>query len=687
MKSYFILAALAVMVGASSCSKFLEEDNKAGSTADLTYSTSSGIQGLVGSCYSFARGWYGKEAGLGLSEMGTDLFYYGYDNKQKALNSYNITAESLDGNVADNACLDQYWEMFYCAVDVCNTALKYVPLNTVIDAKTRSQLTGEAYFMRAFYYWHMVNIWGPIPYNSEPPTTIVTDPKRVPEEVVYSNILTDLDNSIAAFDAANYKVKTDGRANYWAARALKARVLLYAASWLGRTSIVSNTSYAGQDLYALAQAEAEAVIGSGIASFYTNYSDLWSMVNESVAKNSESIFGISYAYDLVTTSNCIPYRYKKDNSGNSMQYNGLITRTGYTRGGSAMLLMFVSMWSNGASDLGGNGKETFIRVIDDASATMKNIKTNAVVNVAATYSPYGRGFTRYLPSLYLWKLLDKYRATDQRTNATLLEAYTIAPGLEGSSLRYPLIKDTAIYYCPLDGSSPEGIAKQAWAKDRYRIQFMTKGEIPVYTSSDPATALPTEAALKTSKVYLNSYFTTWNKTTSQYDTTWTKDRYNTYKIGGWCSYPGIKKFLDNVYDPTYKTNDISSRDAMVLRLAEMYLIKAECQIYTANGAASMTTINELRAKRAISGKDNTLSGDADIETILEERAIELCGEQQRWFDLKRTKKLVDHVKAYNAQAAKNIKDTHLFRPIPQAQMDAITNETTDHSGFWQNPGY
>ena len=111
----------------SSCSDFLDEENKVGETADLTYSTSSGIQGLVSSCYSFARGWYGKEAGLGLSEMGTDLFYYGYDNKQKSLTSYNIAAESLDGNSSDNACLDHYWELFYSAVDVCNNALYYVP--------------------------------------------------------------------------------------------------------------------------------------------------------------------------------------------------------------------------------------------------------------------------------------------------------------------------------------------------------------------------------------------------------------------------------------------------------------------------------------------------------------------------------------------------------------------------------
>ncbi len=659
---FALIIALVSLLGFSSCEGYLEEDNKVGQTADLVYNTSSGMQGLVASCYSFARGWYGKEAALGLSETGTDLFYYGYDNKQKSLNSYNITAVSLDNNVADNASLDHYWELFYAAVDACNVAIKYLPGNPVISESIRSQFQGEVHFLRAFYYWHMVNIWGPVPYNSEPFSEVVTTAQRAPEEVIYSNILSDLDKSITYF--AGYKIKTDGRANYWSARALKARVLLYAASWLGKNSLTTNADYAGKDLYALAKAEADAVITSGQFSFYDKYSDTWTMTNEDVTKNKEAIFGVTYSYDLKTNVNAIPKRYRTDASGNQTDYNSLITRTGYSRGGNAMLLMFVSMWNNGASDLGGDGKEVFRRVLGESTAYVSHSVTKQNVYVAPYYSQYGRGFTRYLPSVYLWKLFEKNRATDQRTDATLLSAYTIAPGLEGSSTKYKSMTDTAIYYSPLDGSSPEGQALQAWAKGRYRVQFMSGGDIPVYTSSDPAVALPTEAAVPTSAVYGDN-------------------RFNTYKIGGWCSYPGIKKFLDDVYDPTYPTHDISFRDAVVLRLAEMYLIKAECELAGGSAGDALNTINALRAKRAIAGKDNSISGPVSLETILDERALELCGEQQRWFDLKRTRTLVNRVKAYNAQGKANVRDIHYYRPIPQSQLDAVTNRDE----FLQNEGY
>ena len=227
----------------------------------------------------------------------------------------------------------------------------------------------------------------------------------------------------------------------------------------------------------------------------------------------------------------------------------------------------------------------------------------------------------------------------------------------------------------------EGQALQAEAKDKYRLQFAYGGDIPVYTSGDPAKALPTEGGKAKSDVYGD-------------------DRYKSEKIEGRRSYPCIKKFLDDQYNPSYPTHDLSYRDIMVLRLAEMYLIKAEAELAT--GGNALGTINTLRAARAIAGKDNTISGSVDIETILQERALELCGEYQRWFDLKRTHTLISHVKAYNAQASGNIDTKHYYRPIPLNELEAVTNRATvsvtqdangviqyssTTEGMWQNPGY
>ena len=691
-----LFAATAISFGATSCSDFLEEDNKTGETADLAYNTVSGIDGLITSAYDYTHGWWGKEPSLGLAEMGSDLFYFGYDNKQKSLLKYDISAEALGNNVADNPCLDEYWEMFYAGVDVCNNALKYVPECSVIDDNKKAAYLGDAYFLRALYYSQMVAIWGPIPYNSEPVSVINNNPVRVPESEIYANILADLKLSMENYKKANVmtaKAATaEGRAYFYSAEALYARVALYAASWLGQSQYYNEALTAAND-----------VIANSGAKFYSRFSDTWNMDNEDANKNTENLFAVHYTNDLTSGyDNCVPYRFTDNGKG---EFNSLITRTGYKKnGGSASLLMFVSLWNNGCDDLGNSGQkdnQVFWRVAA-GKTTIKSKMTGENVEVGKYYSPYGRGFTRYLPSLYLWKLLESVKETDQRYNGTLLTSYRIPYELSKNPEKYPNMGDQvfkdyeeaykedgnyfngggiAIMYSILDGDSPEGKALQDYAKDRFRLQFAFGGDIPVYTSGDPATALPTEGGKAKSDVYGDA-------------------RYKSEKIEGRRSYPGIKKFLDDQYNPTYPTAEISYRDIMVLRLGEMYLIKAEAELAT--GGNALNTLNELRKVRAISGKDNSLKGSVDIETILQERALELCGEYQRWFDLKRTHKLIDHVKAYNAQASGNIAVKHYYRPIPLNELEAVTNRadisvtqdangvlqyTSTADGMWQNPGY
>ena len=697
-----LFAAAAISFGATSCSDFLDEDNKTGETADLAYNTVSGIDGLIQSAYTYTHGWWGKEPSLGLAEMGSDLFYFGYDNKQKSMLKYDISAEALGSNVADNPCLDEYWEMFYAGVDVCNNALKYVPECSVIDDNKKAAYLGDAYFLRALYYSQMVAMWGPIPYNAEPINAINNNPVRVPEAEVYGNILNDLKQAMDNYKKANImdgkSATADGRAYYYSAEALYARVALYAASWLGANAV---SGYG--NLYTEALNAANDVINNSGAKFYSRFSDTWNMNNEEATTNTENLFAVHYSNDLnAGRDNCVPYRFSSEGTGN---FNSLITRTGYGRnGGSASLLMFVSLWNNGCDDIGPNGQKNnsiFFRMAA-GKTTIKSKSTGKDVEVGKYYSPYGRGFTRYLPSLYLWQILDEIKGTDQRYNGTLLTEYRVHPDLAGNAANYPKMADQTyktydeayaedgnyfnggvigIQYALMDGNSAEGQALQAEAKDKYRLQFAFGGDIPVYTSGDPATALPTEGGKAKSDVYGDA-------------------RYKSEKIEGRRSFPGIKKFLDDQYEEDYPTFDISHRDIMVLRLAEMYLIKAEAELAT--GGDALKTINQLRAARAITGKDNTISGTVTIETILKERAIELCGEYQRWFDLKRTHTLIDHVKKYNAQASGNIALKHYYRPIPLSELESVTNRgdaavTQDAGGvlqyastqetMWQNPGY
>lgn len=150
-------------------------------------------------------------------------------------------------------------------------------------------------------------------------------------------------------------------------------------------------------------------------------------------------------------------------------------------------------------------------------------------------------------------------------------------------------------------------------------------------------------------------------------------------------FPALTKHLDP--GRVDRTQFEGGRDYIAMRLADTYLLLAEAQFRQGKIAEATATINVVRRRAAWPGKEAAMEITADQMTfdfLMEERARELTGEQTRWLDLKRWGNLVERVKLYNPQAAPNIKDFHVLRPIPQNQIDRAEGGA---SAFPQNPGY
>ncbi|GAB3920461.1 RagB/SusD family nutrient uptake outer membrane protein [Larkinella terrae] len=150
-------------------------------------------------------------------------------------------------------------------------------------------------------------------------------------------------------------------------------------------------------------------------------------------------------------------------------------------------------------------------------------------------------------------------------------------------------------------------------------------------------------------------------------------------------YPTLTKFLDPTRVSVQEMR--GSRDFLVFRLAEAYLIAAEGLMMSGKKSEALTYINAVRTRAAKKGSEAAMKVTEDqltIDFVLDERARELLGEYVRWFDLVRTGKLLERVKKYNPDGANQIRDFHVLRPIPQTQIDRTEGGI---QAFPQNKGY
>ncbi|QCK13284.1 RagB/SusD family nutrient uptake outer membrane protein [Mangrovivirga cuniculi] len=148
----------------------------------------------------------------------------------------------------------------------------------------------------------------------------------------------------------------------------------------------------------------------------------------------------------------------------------------------------------------------------------------------------------------------------------------------------------------------------------------------------------------------------------------------------------IKKFDDpeSQFVAGGSEDRVSARDFIVSRLAETYLVAAEAYLGAGAAGTGLERLNEVRRRAGVA--DATLA-EFDLDYILDERARELMGEYKRWFDLKRTGKLVERASMYNPLIEVSNFDgsnglQKILRPIPQNAIDLNQNQN-----FAQNPAY
>lgn len=290
------LSFIALVAMTASCTKFLTEEPKTFDSPDTYYTTLSEMQSAVNGCYDGLTCIY--NAGIGLA-LNAHVFFEGLTGlcwrEQAGSNQYmGFTLPLIENQDGVNSNM---WQYYYKAIENCNSTIYGIETSQAsVTEDSKAALLSEVYFLRAYYYWRLVTMFGPIPYKTS--KTIGTADSALPldsEETVVDGCIADLQHAetLAAKVAWN---PANGHVGKGAIKSLLAKLYMQRAGYP-----VFDSSF-----YALAYEKAKEVVNSGAFSLFSSYADLRNQANENVG---EFIFSIQREAEHAgnwIVSNCYP---------------------------------------------------------------------------------------------------------------------------------------------------------------------------------------------------------------------------------------------------------------------------------------------------------------------------------------------------------------------------------------------
>ena len=160
---------------------------------------------------------------------------------------------------ATNQAFNGQWSYDYEGISRSNLAISYltdpaVVTKTGINETLKNRMLGEVYFLRAFYYFDLVNNFGDVPLLLKPLTNF-TDAysvaKRESKDKVWAQISADLTAAKPLLPATKYSDNTDKwRVSKGAVIALQAKTALYTEKWADVITLVTELEALGFSLNA-----------------------------------------------------------------------------------------------------------------------------------------------------------------------------------------------------------------------------------------------------------------------------------------------------------------------------------------------------------------------------------------------------------------------------------------------------
>jgi hypothetical protein len=257
-----IILLCSLTLGFMSCKKMLEVD------APSTSITGGNVFDNDVTAAAVLTGLYTKLSGTSSTsfDVNTTTFWTGLSADELSLWSgvsdetqiafYNNSL--LSNKLSDHAL--KFWEPLYRNIFSCNSAIEGLLEAKDLTPTIRLQLLGEAKFMRAYFYFYLVNLFGDIPLVLSTDYKLNSGLSRSSKILVHQQIIADLkdaqnllsENYLKANAQTPYSAGTEERVRptKWAATALLSRIYLYTQDWV-QAEAQANTIIDNASLYYL----------------------------------------------------------------------------------------------------------------------------------------------------------------------------------------------------------------------------------------------------------------------------------------------------------------------------------------------------------------------------------------------------------------------------------------------------
>jgi hypothetical protein len=277
------------------CEDYLDETPETFRTPQNFFETEDQINEAIAGIYNTNRG-LNNGAHWRFGENRSDNTSFQFNPQDRG----GIDNEAVDQflMLSANPNIASYWNTSYSGISRANFALENIDNVLFSDEDNRDVRRGEILFLRSWFYFNLVQLFGDVPYVTsagDSPEEILSDEflERIPAAQVYENILADAQQAIDLLPVP--ESTQSGRATRGAALMLKAKMHMALREFSAAEPLLEQMQTLGYSLQ-------------------SEYSDIFAPDNKN---NGEMVFEIQYSFALGQASNFVS-RFVPFNSGSDI---------------------------------------------------------------------------------------------------------------------------------------------------------------------------------------------------------------------------------------------------------------------------------------------------------------------------------------------------------------------------------